>query len=59
MTTQRYIPGLNQRPVDVPKVPNSSIPKDVPPELIDDFKTGRKQVGRLLTLSTSVLKSSL
>ena len=46
MTTQRYIPGLNQRPVDVPKVPNSSIPKDVPPELIEDFKTGRKQVGR-------------
>ena len=44
MATQRYIPGLNQRPVEEPQPPKSTVPKDVPPELIEAFKTGRKQV---------------
>ncbi|XP_076108271.1 adenosine deaminase domain-containing protein 1-like isoform X2 [Mytilus galloprovincialis] len=44
-SAQRYIPGLNQRPADVPQedvVPNSQIPKDIPPELVRDFKSGAK-----------------
>ena len=44
MMTQRYIPGLNQRPVEEPRLAASATPKDVPPELIEAFKTGKKQV---------------
>lgn len=40
---QRYIPGLNQRPEN-DALPESSAPKEVPQELIDDFKNGLKQV---------------
>lgn len=42
---QRYIPGLNERPADEPQepvIPKSQIPKDIPPELIRDFKKGAK-----------------
>ncbi|XP_052228574.1 double-stranded RNA-specific editase 1-like [Dreissena polymorpha] len=45
MAAARYIPGLTPRPVDngEEEMPNSAIPKDVPPELIEAFKNGAKQ----------------
>ncbi|XP_062613756.1 adenosine deaminase domain-containing protein 1-like [Saccostrea cucullata] len=43
--TQSYIPGLSKRPVTPPeeKIPASKIPKEVPKELIDNFRNGSKQ----------------
>lgn len=43
--TQSYIPGLNQRPVTPPSesIAASKIPKEIPRELIDNFRNGSKQ----------------
>lgn len=40
---QKYIPGLTARPVDEPQVSKTAIPKEVPQELIDAFKSEAKQ----------------
>ncbi|XP_052799737.1 adenosine deaminase domain-containing protein 1-like [Mya arenaria] len=39
----RYIPGLTARPESGPELPRADTPKDVPIELIEDFKNGTKQ----------------
>ncbi|KAK3608690.1 hypothetical protein CHS0354_034094 [Potamilus streckersoni] len=39
----QYIPGLTQRSPDEPPVEQSNAPKNVPPQLVQDFIEGKKQ----------------
>ena len=45
---QKYIPGLTAKPAEQPVQSVKLAPKDVPPELIDEFHSGSKQVMKFL-----------
>lgn len=49
---QKYIPGLTARPTEDSQKDTSKVaaPKEVPQELIDDFKNGTKQVRQSILL---------